>query len=142
MLQYGNMLQTDVSEVWFLKITCHIQLSVFSGIKTPVLVSPFLSLFPHLLSFSTQQRRWKEAEKLGRETKWKVDPLAICYPVLLLFHFIMFTAGKDKNNFTLMKISLSLVSVVFFLIVYWSTADLQCCIDFWCRAKWYSHPYT
>ena len=31
---------------------------------------------------------------------------------------------------------------VFCLIVYWSIVDLQCCVSFWCMAKWFSCIYV
>ena len=32
--------------------------------------------------------------------------------------------------------------IFFFFNFYWSIVDLQCCVSFWCTAKWISYTYT
>ena len=34
-----------------------------------------------------------------------------------------------------------LLAICFFFFFYWSIVDLQCCVNFCCRAKWFSYTY-
>ena len=76
----------DVSQVWFLKIICHIQLSVFSEIKTPVLVSPFLSSFSSSELFNTA-KEMKGGREISEGDKLKSGPLGYLLACSIIVSF-------------------------------------------------------
>ena len=80
-----------------------------------------------------------------------------CFPKWL-YHFIFLPAVYKSSNFFTFSPALViacfltiaiLVSVKWYLIMflicvfffYWSTVDLQCCVNLYCTSKWFSYTY-
>jgi len=75
--------------VWFLKIICHIQFSVFSEIKTPVFVSPFLSSFSSSSELFNTAKEMKGGREIREGDKLKSGPLdylLACSVIVSFYH--------------------------------------------------------
>ena len=58
---------------------------------------------------------------------------------LLSYHSII---RKSTNWSPTLRTSPLTLKKNFFLILYWSAVDLQCCVSFMCTAKWFVYVYT